>query len=593
VHASELVPDSNALQGQLVLGRYRVVRPLARGGMGVVYLGRVEGAAGFSKPVVIKSVIGTFGSAAESEQLFAREARIVANLQHPNIVAVVDFGKVENSHVMVLEYVHGYHLGQWLRYVTEERGPMPVRHAVHVVLCVLDALAFAHGVARADGKSLGIVHRDVSPANVLIDVKGQVKLSDFGIARSADDEFKTQEGLFRGTLPYSAPEALQGGSASPAFDQYAAAVVLYQLLAGKNPFRGAEPPETVARVLTHIPPPISTLRQDVPIGMEAAIRRALSKDPAARFPSVEDFARALRDACAWSEREAADAFAVEVATDFKGPMAEKLGLESLAVREYSWRDAQEVTTGRRVPLSSSPPGVTSGIVAQSIRSDPQFPKTDVSEVPTARVGRAKMESLAAGARSSQPPAPPVASASGRKPWIWIVLAALAAGAGSAAVLAFAPGRETPNSRGVVVIEKHDEPSVASSEPVPLAVETPPSAVSAPSSEPVPSTSAHAARPLGRAPAPTGGAAPLAQAFQKQGGKIQRCFEQNPGSVQGFSVRFQIDTAGKVQNAAVTPASVAATPLGACVAGVARGTTFGAQPEPVAFSIPIAARVVKR
>src|SRR5688572_576402 len=157
VPASEVAPESGSgpsLVGQLVLGRDRIVRPLARGGMGIVYLGRVEGAAGFSKPVVIKSVIGAFGGDGENEKLFAREARIVANLQHPNIVAVIDFGKVDQSYVMVLEYVHGYHLGQWGRYVSETRGQLPVPQAVHVALRILDALAFAHGVARADGTAL-------------------------------------------------------------------------------------------------------------------------------------------------------------------------------------------------------------------------------------------------------------------------------------------------------------------------------------------------------------------------------------------------------------------------------------------------------
>jgi eukaryotic-like serine/threonine-protein kinase len=588
MRSSELVPDpSTTLEGHLVLGRYRVVRTLARGGMGIVYLGRVEGAAGFAKPVVIKSVLGAFGNANESEQLFAREARIVANLQHPGIVAVIDFGKAGNAYVMVLEYVHGFHLGQWLRFVTETRGSIPVRHAVHVVLCVLDALAFAHGVARADGSALGIVHRDVSPANVLIDVRGHVKLSDFGIARSADDEFKTQEGLFRGTLPYSAPEALQGGKASPAFDQHAAAVVLYHLLSGTNPFKGAEAPETVARVLTHVPPPVSTFCPDVPIGVEAALGKALAKDPADRFPSVEDFARALRDACTWSEREAADAFAAQIEADFNGPMAEKLGLEALASRDASWRDAQEVTPGRRVSLSSTPPGAVSG-------SQPVADRTaqlDTGEIPTARVGRARMQELAAIAKASDPPPRPTSS---RSPWIWIVLAALAAGAGSAAVLALAPARQAPGSPGVVVIEKQNEaPAAETTEPTPEPAVTVAEAASAAAAPPPESALAPASKGAARAPATSGGAAPLAQAFQRQGAKIQRCFEQNPGSVQGISVRFQIDTAGKVQNAVVAPPSVASTPLGGCIAGVARSTSFGPQPEPVAFSIPIAARVVRR
>jgi eukaryotic-like serine/threonine-protein kinase len=588
VPASELAPDSIAtLQGQLVLGRYRVVRPLARGGMGVVYLGRVEGAAGFAKPIVIKTVIGAFGTAAESEQLFAREARIVANLQHPNIVAVIDFGKVELSHVMVLEYVHGYHLGQWLRYVTQTRGSMPVRQAIHVVLCVLDALAFAHGVARADGKALGIVHRDVSPANVLIDARGQIKLSDFGIARSADDEFKTQQGLFRGTLTYSAPEALEGGAASPAMDQYAAAVVLYQLLSGKNPFRGAEPPETIARVLTHVPPPVSTFCPDVPIGVEAAIGKALAKDPRMRFANVEDFARELRAGCVlWSEREAADEFAAQIEADFNGPMAETLGIESLTLRDASWREAQDVTPRRRVSLNSTPVAVVSA--GEPVTEENRTLKAEAFDMPTVRIAVDELQELAARARSSNPPLRPAAP---HRRWAWIVLAALAAGGGAAAVLVLALPREGPKAASVVVIEKRNESESADAPDSAPETAPPPiaSAVAAAPVEGVPS-----AQPKAAARAPSGtGAVPLAQAFQRQGGKIQRCFEQNPGIVQGISVRFQIDAAGKVQHAAVTPASVAATPLGACITGVARATTFAPQPEPVAFSIPIAARVVKR
>jgi serine/threonine protein kinase len=591
VPASELASDSSAaLQGQIVLGRYRVVRPLARGGMGVVYLGRVEGAAGFAKPVVIKAVLGAFGAAAESEQLFAREARIVANLQHPNIVAVIDFGQVERSHVMVLEYVHGYHLGQWLQYITQKGERMPVRHAIHVVLQILDALAFAHRVTGADGKALGIVHRDVSPANVLLDVRGHVKLSDFGIARSADDEFKTQEGLFRGTLPYSAPEALQGAAASPAFDQYGAAVVLYHLLSGKNPFKGAEPPETIARILTHVPPPVSKFCPEVPIGVEAAIGKALAKDPRQRFPSVEEFARALRDACVWSEREAADAFAAQIEADFNGPMADVLGLEALSVREASWREIQDGAPERRVSLSSSPPSLSSG--SQPIPAGERTTSAQAFDMLTARVDSAKMQELTARARASDAPARVARPAATHKPWIWVVLAALAAGAGSAAVLVLAR-REAPNAASVVVIEKQHEAELAEvTAPAAESAAAPVAMASAVAAEPAESAAAVPLKAAARAPAESG-AAPLARAFQRQGGKIQRCFEQNPGSVQGISVRFQIDTAGKVQQAAVSPASVAGTPLGECITSVARATTFGPQPEPVAFSIPIAARVVKR
>ncbi len=158
----------------MLLGRYRVVSPLGQGGMGIVYLGRVEGAAGFAKPVVIKTISPHLTADPTMDQLFAREARILSHLQHPNIVSVVDFGRTESGYVMVLEYVHGYHLGQWNRYVRRKSRRLSVENAVYVIGQVLDALDCAHTLKRADGSDLTIVHRDVSPANILIDLFSSV-----------------------------------------------------------------------------------------------------------------------------------------------------------------------------------------------------------------------------------------------------------------------------------------------------------------------------------------------------------------------------------------------------------------------------------
>lgn len=576
--ASELSAETDpGLTGRLVLGRYRVVRPLARGGMGIVYLGRVEGAAGFAKPVVVKSVLAAFGAEHDSEQLFAREARIVANLQHPGIVAVIDFGKMGDTHVMVLEYVHGYHLGQWARYVNETRGNIPVPHAVHAVLRVLEVLAFAHSVVRPDGTALGVVHRDISPANVLIDLQGHVKVSDFGIARTADDEYRTQQGLFRGTLSYSAPEALHGAPPNPKFDQYAAGVILYQLLAGKNPFRGAESPETLTRILTLVPPSLASVRDDVPEAIDAAIARAIDKDPERRFDSVGDFADALRAGCTWSEREEAENFARDIRSDFSGEaLATKLALESLAVRDAAWREAQGETTARLVALSSSPPRLRPGAEGQG------------GEVASADAVTKRESPIA---KSERAPAPKRGT-----PWAWIAAAiGIFAAAGAGAAVLFRPQPE-PRAR-VLVIEKDNvgsEPTVASA--LPPAPE-PPSAAPVASAPPITASTASAALSR-RAPAaaPADRGALLARAFQRQEAKIQSCFQQHAGSVDGqsgISVRFQIDQAGSVQRAQVTPAAVAATPLGPCIIAIARATEFGPQPEPLSFAIPISARVVRR
>jgi len=201
----------DAMIGQLVLGRYRVVQLLARGGMGAVYLTRVEGAAGFAKPVVVKRILPHLSDSNDDQQRFIREAQILSNLRHPNIVNVIDFGKVEGAYLMVLEYVHGYHLGQWMKYVIGSRGRMPWEASIFVMLQVLAALNYAHTHSRSGGTSATIIHGDISPGNILIDVEGNVRLADFGIARIEAEQASRKgsiDGMFRGKLSYSAPELL-------------------------------------------------------------------------------------------------------------------------------------------------------------------------------------------------------------------------------------------------------------------------------------------------------------------------------------------------------------------------------------------------
>jgi serine/threonine-protein kinase len=445
---------------------------------------------------------------------------------------------------------------------------------------MLDTLDYAHRLTGPDGAPLGIVHRDISPANVLIDQAGHIKLGDFGIARMSDDEVKTQEGLFRGTLPYSAPETLHGPSASPKVDQYGCGVILYHLLAGMNPFKGGDAHQTMTRVLMHHPPRISTLRKDVPPEIDAAVARATSKDPALRFESVAELAEAIRTGIRWSERDAEESFAATIARDFGGTeMPKRLAVESLVERDASWRDAQDVAE-HHVSLSSSPPSMESGVRPQG--SDE--PSAAADAVKTARPATSRLG-------------------------LWIALAALAAGAGSAAAIVLLQRPAAQPASRLVVIEKSPSGDFATSHEVdPVAPAAVPSGIPSPippvepttTAAPDPTPSAAAAKGktadrTGTAPSADRGAE-LARAFQRQEGKIQSCFQQHSSTGEGqpsISVRFQIDASGAVQNAIVSPSSVAGTPLGQCIGAVARSTTFGAQPEPVSFSIPIAARVVRR
>jgi len=590
------------MSGRVVLGRYRVVAPLARGGMGIVYLGRLEGAAGFSKPVVIKTVIPD-AKDARAAQLFAREARIVSNLEHPSIVGVLDFGEVDGEYIMVLEYVHGFHLGNWWRFVQEARGRMPVAHAVEVMLPVLDALDFAHRLKRADGTPLAIVHRDISPANILLDLQGNVKLHDFGIARMADDEFKTQDGTFRGTLSFTAPETLQGLAASPRSDLYACGVVLYQLLAGSNPFRGEMPSETLHRVMSHVPPRLRSLRADLGAAVDDAIARAMEKDPAKRFDSAGAFAAALRAARTWSEAEATAEMASVIMSDFGGrEMSAFLGVDSLQSRDSAWRAAQP--SAASLPLGSSrPPGATPreqitetgevrGALASSSSTVQGVPAAELLALARAGSGMPKNEGDVTFIGTVPPlsgsllPANAAAKAPalGRLPLLVFGAAGLLLALGGVSYAWL--GREpAPPKERFLLIEKQAEPELAPSAHASASADAPPtSSALAPASGAAPT--AKAARPRVDASGSS-----LTAAFQRQRGRIEACFRSQPNAAAQpqLTIRFQIEESGAVRSADLSPASVASSALGGCILGVARGTRFPAGDAPVSFTIPITAR----
>ncbi len=203
-------PRNIDLIGRVVLRRYRVTRELARGGMGVVYLARVEGAGGFVRPVVIKLVLPEHESDERVLRMFVREAKILSDLRHPSIVSILEFGEENGAYVMVLEYIHGFHLGQWVSYLGKVGRRVPVEVMLLLIIDVLGALHKAHEMRYPDGTSMGVVHRDVSPSNILLDVDGRACVHDFGVAglRGSTAAYQTQVPSYVGKSPYGAPELL-------------------------------------------------------------------------------------------------------------------------------------------------------------------------------------------------------------------------------------------------------------------------------------------------------------------------------------------------------------------------------------------------
>ncbi|MBV8065904.1 MAG: serine/threonine protein kinase [Actinobacteria bacterium] len=266
--------------GEVIADRYELEELVDHGGMSTVYRGYDRM---LERNVALKVLHPHFGDDPEYVERFRREARAVARLSHPHIVTVIDRGASEGNQFIVFEYVEGENLKQLL----ERSGPLPVARAVDLGIQIADALAFAH--------QHGLVHRDVKPQNVLIDLAGDAKVTDFGIVRSLDVERGvTQTGTVLGTSNYLSPEQANGEPVTPATDIYSLGVVLYELLAGDVPFRGDNLVVVAMKHVTEHPPNLLQVRADVPPRLAQAVDRALEKDPTRRFPSMDAFATELR-----------------------------------------------------------------------------------------------------------------------------------------------------------------------------------------------------------------------------------------------------------------------------------------------------------
>ena len=270
------------MAGHVVADRYELEQLVGAGGMSSVF--RAHDRV-LERTVALKVLHERLAAQKDVVDRFSREARMVAGLSHHNIVAVIDRGDHDGSPFIVFEYVAGENLKQLIGHT----GPLPVERALELAIQIARALEFAH--------EKGFVHRDVKPQNVLLNGNGEAKVTDFGIARPLEShDGETQTGTVLGTCDYISPEQAQGRRVDAHTDIYSLGVVLYELLTGEVPFSGEN---FVAVAMQHInapPPPVSLQRPEVPRRLEAAIDKALAKDPAARFATMGDF-RAELEAC--------------------------------------------------------------------------------------------------------------------------------------------------------------------------------------------------------------------------------------------------------------------------------------------------------
>ncbi|MCO4771133.1 MAG: serine/threonine protein kinase [Deltaproteobacteria bacterium] len=273
--------------------RYRLLRRIARGGMAEVFLAQLRGPSGFEKRVALKKILPVYAGMEEFGILFRDEARLSGLLEHSAIVQTYEFGQTDGELFMAMEYVDGPDLEDLLDRCRRRGILLPVEIVLHIVHELTRALEYAHSLADPKGRALAIIHRDVSPPNVLIGVHGEIKLTDFGVAKTADRQSQTRPGVLRGKYAYMSPEQVQQGEMDHRSDIFSVGIVLYEALTGVNPFEGTTDFQTMESVERAEVEPAGFLRPDTPTELDRVLLACLESDPDLRYQSASDLRRDL------------------------------------------------------------------------------------------------------------------------------------------------------------------------------------------------------------------------------------------------------------------------------------------------------------
>lgn len=279
----------------LLLGPYELLQRIATGGMAEVYLARRAGPHGFQKVVAVKRILPQLAQDADFVAMFVDEARVCARLAHPNIVQVFDFGEHDGELYMAMEYVDGTTAARLVRAAASRGEEVPLEAAFYIALSVLRGLDYAHNARDDDGKPLDIVHRDVSPGNILIDRSGAVKLTDFGIARAAEIERRTDAGQLKGKLGYMSPEQVVGRELDPRSDLFTVGIALAELVMLRPLFAGPSEIDVLMRIRDADLSVLDRAGSRVPDDIRAVLFRALARDRALRFPTAAAFAESIEE----------------------------------------------------------------------------------------------------------------------------------------------------------------------------------------------------------------------------------------------------------------------------------------------------------
>jgi serine/threonine-protein kinase len=324
-----------------VVGRYALYNEIAAGGMATVHIGRLLGPVGFARTVAVKRLHPQFAKDPEFVSMFLDEARLAARVQHPNVVATIDVVATGGELFLIMDYIRGESLSKLLRTAKKQGHKMPPRIAAAIMCGFLHGLHAAHEAKNERGERLALVHRDVSPQNVLVGADGIARVLDFGVAKAAGRVQVTKDGQIKGKLAYMPPEQLSGREISRVVDVYASAVVMWEALTGERLFKGETEAETLAKILRDPVVPPTAVDPSLPPTFDGPLMRALSRDPAARQQTARELALEI-------ERCVGIASPTEV-----GEWVEAIVGPILSAREEQIAAIESSSTALRAPASES------------------------------------------------------------------------------------------------------------------------------------------------------------------------------------------------------------------------------------------------
>nr|HEX4318977.1 protein kinase [Kofleriaceae bacterium] len=578
------------------LGRYELLARLASGGMGEIFLARLEGAAGFEKLFVIKRVLPHLADDVRFRQMLISEARIASKLSHGNICQVYELGDADGQLYIVMEYLEGVTLLPVLRRASREHEPLDLGLVGAVIQQVSDALHYAHDLTERDGSPLGLVHRDVTPSNVFVTDSGIVKVLDFGIAKAKGaSASQTQTGAVKGKYAYMAPEQLRGATdIDRRVDVFALGISLFEMLALRRLFQRKTDYLTFRAVMEQPIPDVRQYRPEISEGLAAVVAKALERDPANRYVSARQLATAALDALAadgrrpWSQGEVGDF----IRGAFKGDLGKRSQDVATAVHHT---EVAEPGMGR----TTMPLIVTRDEPQEPADDeDPEFlpVETALDPAPPAPTASQAMRALHAPSRADTTPPPfglestasgpalrPIAAPPVRAPrsLLWpIVAGGMFVVAGGALVLVWQmTQKSTPPTS--VVISTPDDTHVDSKGQV---VVTPGSAggsatVDAPGSAAATTVQTPAQHPHPRR-------SPYDQVIDARIPQLSACMRDHHEPTAPTAAKLHIDTAGRPTAVSLQPAALDATPLGACLAGVLRAARFPSAPNESDLTVPL-------